>query len=281
MIAGTAKAPSKKDAPTPWKYLRRRRGQVVSAWGGKGYNNWENRDWGALTPKNFAEAELLIIKWNSQSTQWEYKLPVHCERCYTGVNETYPSVGWPDMVGKHVCLACHMQGRENMAKKPILTKWNVNTGQWEAQKTPLAHLINGALSKPTLVRKEGDIWKLPKASSPMWTEQWGYQGSSKTPYIISRRSEGINGFIMTDDGWACSCPNFTRNTPRTPCKHILNIKLNEGIAAPKAAKLARVDDKTLAEFEKWQREQAAAKKPTPTAGDAKLNLFGATGRKFR
>jgi predicted nucleic acid-binding Zn finger protein len=87
---------------------------------------------------------------------------------------------------------------------------------------------------------------------------------------------------MTDEGWACSCPNFTRHTPRTDCKHILNIKLKEGLGVPKAqTKLANVAEKTLKEFEQWQREKAARKAGPATAGDAKLNLFGSTGRKFR
>jgi len=131
-------------------------------------------------------------------------------------------------------------------------------------------------------RKEGDIWEIPQGLSPMWTKQWGYQGSSKTPYVISYNPERING-STTDEGWACSCPNFTRHTPRTPCKHILNVMLKAGMAS-KAAKgkavVANASDSELAEFQKWQREKAAAKKDGP-AKDAKLNLFGATGRKFR
>ena len=143
-------------------------------------------------------------------------------------------------------------------------------------------LTNGTTLKPTLVRKEGDIWRIPKGDSPMWTEQWGYQGSSKTPYVISHRTENLNG-AMTPEGWACSCPSFTRHTPRVDCKHILNVKLKEGLGtAPKAAmKLANVDDKKLAEFEAWQREQAARKAGPAEAGNSKLNLFGSTGRKFR
>lgn len=133
-----------------------------------------------------------------------------------------------------------------------------------------------------IVRKEGDIWKLPKSNSPLWTEQWGYQGSSKTPYVISHRTENING-AMTEEGWACSCPNFTRHTPRTDCKHILNVKLKEGLGGVTKgkAKMASTDDKTLAEFEAWKRDKAARTAGPATAGNAKLNLFGSTGRKFR
>jgi hypothetical protein len=131
--------------------------------------------------------------------------------------------------------------------------------------------------------KVGDIWELPKSNSPMWTQQWGYQGSAKAPYIISRRDEGHANGSTTNDGWACSCMSFTRNTPRTPCKHILNVivKYSLGVVKTATAKMANVDDAKLKEFEKWQREQAALKAGNnPTAG-AKLNLFGATTRKFR
>jgi hypothetical protein len=139
------------------------------------------------------------------------------------------------------------------------------------------------LSAPYQIRNEGDIWKLPKANSPMWTEQWGYQGSAKAPYIISKRDESRVDGSTTATGWACACPNFTRHTPRTPCKHILNVILKEGLGAvkPVAAKLANVDDKKLKAFEKWEREQAARDAGNNPTSGVKLNLFGATTRKFR
>ncbi len=46
------------------------------------------------------------------------------------------------------------------------------------------------------------------------------------------------------------------------------------------AKIANVDQKKLAAFEKWEKGQAAKAGAAPTAG-VKLNIFGATGRKFR
>lgn len=142
--------------------------------------------------------------------------------------------------------------------------------------------IDGKAKGPQLVRKEGDIWKMDKSNSPMWTEQWGYQGSSKIPYVISHNPTRSNG-ATTNDGWACSCPGFCRNTPRTPCKHILNVRLKEGyvdLHTKGAAKLANVDAAKLKAFEAWEREQAAAK-PKKSIDKANLNLFGATGRKFR
>lgn len=142
------------------------------------------------------------------------------------------------------------------------------------------------MSKPKFQPKEGDIWQLPKAGSPMWTKQWGYKGSSTAPYIISHRSTlvGMSNGATTTDGWACSCPNFTRKTPRVPCKHILNVMIKEGlggtISSP-AVKMANVDDAKLRAFQEWERQQAALKAGNkPTAG-AKLALFGVTTRKFR
>ncbi len=134
-------------------------------------------------------------------------------------------------------------------------------------------------TKAMIIHKEGDIWDIPRSISPMWTKQWGYQGSSKMPYIISFNPERTNG-STTDEGWACSCPNFTRHTPRTPCKHILNIMLKMGKVTVTATAKANASQGDLAEFEKWKREKAAAAPKEPVK-DAKLNLFGATGRKFR
>lgn len=179
-----------------------------------------------------------------------------CTRCHRTCNATY-KFGF--------CYECHT-GRENMSMKK----------KSDVEKL-LAYKGLPVGAKP-VVRKEGDIWKLPKSTSPMWTQQWAYQGSSVTPYVVSHRSEGVNG-STTGEGWACSCMNFTRHTPRTDCKHILNIKLKEGVGAVAGqVKLANVDDEKLAAFEAWQREQAAKEKPV---GDAKLKIFGATGRKFR
>lgn len=272
---------AKTNAPAPNRYLRRKRDSLTSD--GK-YSNWQNMSWGSLNPKDFLRAEQLVSMWNQVGGSWEYKLPLSCDRCYTSiVSETYPAIGLgAGLIGKHVCSKCHLEGLENMAPKKatgdLQQKYNPVKGKWEL--LPLQS--PEGMTKPMLVRKEGDIWKLPRSSSPMWTNQWGYQGSSKVPYIISHNSQKLDG-SATDDGWACSCPGFTRRTPRTPCKHILNVRLNEGIVTPKAktqTQVANLDDKTAAEFEKWQREKAAAKS-TPTAGDAKLNLFGSTGRKFR
>lgn len=206
---------------------------------------------------------------------------LRCNRCHGICSETY--------IGG-VCSTC--KAEETTVKK---NKFDWMTGEQLSDKLqavsktewkllPLKQpLPVKPISPPYMVRKEGEIWQLPKANSPMWTTQWGYQGSAKTPYIISSKPEDTANGSTTKDGWACSCMNFTRHTPRTPCKHILNVQLKHGLGAVKqsTAKLASVDDAKMKAFEAWQREQAARKAGNkPTAG-AKLNLFGATTRKFR
>lgn len=86
----------------------------------------------------------------------------------------------------------------------------------------------------------------------------------------------------TKQGWACSCMNFTRHTPRTECKHILKVMMESGVKVDKAkAAVANMDADEAAQYAEFKRQQEAAKKQKPTAGDADLALFGQTGRKFR
>lgn len=188
-----------------------------------------------------------------------------------------------------VCSTCQPQGTL-MKPKPKLFKNHLGISKEEYEgygfgldSVPYQKAKPVSKPTPTLVRKQGDIWKLPKANAPFRSEQWAYQGSAKTPYVVTRYDDKRDGAV-TEDGWACSCMSFTRNVPRTPCKHILNVMLKEGIGTVQkaTAKLANVDDKKMAEFERWQREEAARKKDKQAvSGEAKLNLFGNTGRKFR
>jgi len=81
--------------------------------------------------------------------------------------------------------------------------------------------------------QSGEIRKLPKSSSPMFVEQWSYQGSAKAPYIVSRKG----GYKGTGDAtpeqkaqeWQCSCKSWTTTVPRQNCKHIVAVKLKEGL----------------------------------------------------
>jgi len=134
------------------------------------------------------------------------------------------------------------------------------------------------LNKPTGVK--GEVRKLPKVNSPLWTDQWSVVGSAKEPYIVSRKNTGVgyaNG-STTSDGWACACMAFTRNTPREDCKHILKVKLHEGIGLV-AKQVPAGHAKEYAEFLKMKAKQDRAKVvDDPNA----VKMVGdATGRKFR
>ena len=81
--------------------------------------------------------------------------------------------------------------------------------------------------------QSGEIRKLPAASSPMFVSQWAYQGTAKTPYIVSRKGgyKG-NGYATEQQKaqeWQCSCKSWTTTVPRQKCKHIVAVMLKEKI----------------------------------------------------
>jgi hypothetical protein len=300
MSTGTAvkKIWDPKTLPPPKHYLRRN--TKVVGW--NGHSNWEFREWEALTTKGIVkswhDAARLIAKWNTGTvgTAWEFRLPTHCERCYTECNETYPSLGLDGMIGKHVCNACHMEGvklKQEEQKQMKCLKCGIYTHKAYMNGTLCSGcfkiknqsiLAEAKAKGVNKIRTVGEIWKFSTANAPFQSEQWGYQGTAKSPYVITHYFNKVDG-STTSDGWACGCMSFTRNVPRTPCKHILNVMLKEGKtptgASAKAAKVsALLTDDDAKAFEKWKREQAEKGEVKPTAG-AELQLFGAQGRKFR
>ena len=48
-----------------------------------------------------------------------------------------------------------------------------------------------------------------------YKKQWDVQGSARKPYIVS---------LTMNNDFVCSCPAWTRSTPRKDCKHIKKIK---------------------------------------------------------
>lgn len=125
--------------------------------------------------------------------------------------------------------------------------------------------------------KKGDVRKLPKVNSPMWTDQWSYQGSGQQPYIISRKKSS-NQDILQSTSWACSCPAWTRNMPREDCKHILKVKLMEKVPLDSApVQLLPKEQQDL--FNKFLKEQAAA--GTPAVKSDGFKPIFKQGRKFR
>ena len=116
----------------------------------------------------------------------------------------------------------------------------------------------------------GEIRKLPKANSPLWVVQWSVQGSAAKPYVVSR-AIGAKAKVSQNE-WACSCPNWTRTSPRVECKHILNVILKEKVAM---SVVSAMDEKTAKEFAAFQKQRA--KKELGIQDD-----WGITeGRKFR
>jgi hypothetical protein len=130
--------------------------------------------------------------------------------------------------------------------------------------------------KETVAMKNGEVRKLPQANSPLWTEQWAAQGSAKAPYIVSHK-KGFNG-ATTDEGWACSCKDFTSHTPRADCKHICWVKKAEGIAmtAPPIAALPKEQQEAFKQFLLQQ-----AQKGNPVDKIDKPKPFVTQGRRFR
>lgn len=252
----------------PSHYLKRSFSSYSKLW--KTQDNpafaWIRQEWGAIRPQNREAAEEIVSGWNKDAAimgmSVEYKcapFELRCEKCKTRVSETYKG---------DLCYSCHINEKvlSMPPKKP--------------KAIPSIHF--GFLPKATIVRKEGDIWKLPAVNSPMWTSQWAYQGSAKEPYIVSQRTDGVTNGSVTNDGWACSCMNFTRNTPRTECKHILKVMMSEGKTVNKAkGAMANTDDAQLKAFKQWQMEQAAAGVSVVAKKEGKMRLFDQTSRKFR
>ena len=122
---------------------------------------------------------------------------------------------------------------------------------------------------------KGEVTRLPKVNSPMWTTQYSVVVSEACTYIVSQIAAAPYDGNVTGDGWACSCMAFTRNMPREDCKHILKVKLFESMST--AAKTSPVHDKEYAEFLKLK-----AKEKRAAAVDGEVKMVGdATSRKFR
>jgi hypothetical protein len=129
--------------------------------------------------------------------------------------------------------------------------------------------------------KNGEVRKLPKSSSPMWSEQWAAQGTAKVPYIVSRKAgnKALWGNNATEDGWACSCADFTRHTPRAECKHIIRVQKKEGLLTPVNAGAGLLPSQQAA-FAKFLAQEKIKKIAAANMGDIKM-VGDKTGRKFR
>jgi hypothetical protein len=156
--------------------------------------------------------------------------------------------------------------------------------QWTTSKIPDGSIVHLCVicrymwgDGVTKTMKNGEIRKLPKANSPMWTEQWAYQGTAKAPYIVSVKKKAGNGVTSGwDQTWACSCPDWTKHNPRVDCKHVLAIKLKEKIQVNPADLMSgNMNPETKKEFESFlAQKQASVVRSGKSALEEK-------GRKFR
>lgn len=239
---------------------------------------WKTEWFGTLIqPKTLDEAKKIIARWNQDCitsgmlVEYRLDLDLKCSKCDKRVHETYAG---------NTCLACHMEDKKTMKKNK--NDWMADISMDGTIGPSKSVTTFMPVKKPTLVkREEGDIWEIPASSSPLWTKQWGYQGSAKEPYIISKKNK-IDG-STTNDAWACSCRAFTQHTPRKDCKHLVNLKHTYGFGtiAPAKYAIANLDSADAEAFAEFKRQKAANAEQKPTSGDADLALFGQTGRKFR
>lgn len=102
----------------------------------------------------------------------------------------------------------------------------------------------------------------PKANSPLWTVQWPGHANGAT----------------TSEGWACSCPDFTKHSPRTECKHILKVMQLENVkpASPPVASLPEDQQEAFRKFLLMQAERG-----TPARPVGKTKPLITQGRRFR
>lgn len=132
---------------------------------------------------------------------------------------------------------------------------------------------------PEAPMKQGEIRKLPKGSSPLWTDQWAYQGTAKSPYIISgKRKPGDGQNTGWSVNWQCSCKSWTTFMPRTDCKHIIAIKLKEKIMLDNVMAAQHLNPVLKKDFENFLAQKQAG---VVISSGLKKSGLQDKGRKFR
>jgi hypothetical protein len=122
--------------------------------------------------------------------------------------------------------------------------------------------------------KLGEIRKLPKANSPMWTTQWAYQGTARVPYIVSAKTVGGYNGLESGLEWACSCKDWCKHVPRQNCKHIWEVHKREGFLIT-ASTLPQMPAEMKKDFQKFLDDKNAA------MVSSQQSPFAEKGRKFR
>lgn len=256
-----------------WNENGKNGGSGVFSRDGK-YDSWAFRSWSSyqgLNPPTTRQRAIDIIKKWEKLYGREYAL-VQCTKCH----DFHPSTGKDGWVGD-VCDVCTGGKVMKCTKCGVFAGGEYylqGNGGAYCQKCNTAVQIGEAMKKPMT---KGEVRKLPKVNSPMWTDQWSVLGSAKEPYIVSHKTTGAKLGNVTEDGWACSCMAFTRNTPREDCKHILKVKLFEGMSTAAKVVVPTGHAKEYAEFLKLK-----AKEKRAAAVDGEVKMVGdTTGRKFR
>ena len=122
----------------------------------------------------------------------------------------------------------------------------------------------------------------------MFVSQWAYQGTAKTPYIVSRKGGYKGTGYATEQQkaqeWQCSCKSWTTTVPRAACKHIIAVQLKEKIlvmATPTKHPLILVKPEkghvVISEQEHKEYKKFLEARGTRKAG----NQFDEEGRRFR
>lgn len=218
----------------------------------KGLSTWQFISWKELGNQNLntrENVETLINLWNDAPAGVEYAT-VQCGGCHAFHNLE----SW---VGTH-CDKC--------------------------SKLPSVKLHKGEALVASAPMKNGDVRKLAKSSSPMWTEQWAAMGTAKIPYIVSR-SKGHASGSTTADGWACSCSDFKKHTPRADCKHIIRVQKKEGLLgkySPSGAGVTGLSAEQAEAFKKFMAAEHAKKLVAIANEDGGIKMLGDDqGRRFR
>lgn len=223
---------------------------------------WEFVSWkkGGIVPVTRQDAIETVMGLNAaQAGVMEYAM-LQCSKCHK-FHGNWDA--WKD----DICDTCEadMENENTIiqAKGPALKK-----------KIGLGSML--PMSSSSGAMKKNDVRRLNKNNAPMGSEQWAVQGSAAAPYVITHYNH-TNG-STTEEGWACSCMAFTRNTPREDCKHILRVKNFEGITvgAPKVG--ANLPASQKAAFEKFLAMQKAKEQQQEIGG---TSLLVETGRRFR
>lgn len=128
------------------------------------------------------------------------------------------------------------------------------------------------------VNPTASIREISRGSMKGVLRRWVVKGSGKMSYTVAKWSSDYQGQLFS-----CSCPAWTRHTPRTDCKHVLKVKFEMvGVVEKKsvddlkslAAILKMVGVEGAMKYQSGEQGKSEAGKPVPPKPKTE-------GRKFR